>query len=74
MQETKIKKLLDSLHTELASKLLETVRDPESKASDLNVVRQFLKDNEVTSIPIDDSIMRQILEDLPFDEELDSVQ
>lgn len=74
MSETKIKKLLDNLHTELATKLLETVRNPESKASDLNVVRQFLKDNEVTSIPIDDSLMRQILEDLPFDEELDSVQ
>ena len=54
MSETKIKKLLDNLHTELATKLLETVRNPESKASDLNVARQFLKDKEVTSLPIDD--------------------
>lgn len=65
---------MEQLHEELAHRLLETVRDPESKASEMNVVRQFLKDNDMTALPTDDSVMQQILKELPFDEELDSVQ
>jgi hypothetical protein len=71
---SKMKKLMEQLHEELAHRLLETVRDPESKASEMNVVRQFLKDNDMTALPTDDSVMQQILKELPFDEELDSVQ
>ena len=38
---------LNELHTLLATKLLERVTDPECKSADLNVARQFLKDNNV---------------------------
>lgn len=65
---------MEDLHKELAEKLLATVRDPESRASELNVVRQFLKDNAINAVPVDDSVMRRILSELPFDEDLNSVQ
>tara|TARA_R110000822_G_scaffold2448_2_gene11713 strand:+ start:94 stop:312 length:219 start_codon:yes stop_codon:yes gene_type:complete len=71
---SKMKKIMEDLHKELAEKLLATVRDPESRASELNVVRQFLKDNAINAVPVDDSVMRQILSELPFDEDLNSVQ
>ena len=38
-------KKLEQLHSELTDKLLEKIQDPEVKSSDLNVARQFLKDN-----------------------------
>lgn len=71
---SKMKKIMEQLHEELAHRLLETVRDPESKASEMNVVRQFLKDNDMTALPTDNSVMKQILKELPFDEDFDSVQ
>ena len=36
---------LTELHEVLASILLEKIRDPEVKSAELNVARQFLKDN-----------------------------
>lgn len=63
-----MQKKMSELHTELADKLLEVVRDPEARASELNVVRQFLKDNEITQLPTDNSVLKQILDELPFDE------
>ena len=58
---------LEELHEVLATVLLEKVRDPECKSAELNVARQFLKDNDVTAIPTDDNALAQLLEDLPFD-------
>ncbi len=66
--------MMGELHKELANKLLEVVRDPEAKAGDLNVARQFLKDNEITALPADSNVMREILEGLPFDATVDQVQ
>ena len=43
---------LSELHDKLTEKLLEKVNDPECKSSDLNVARQFLKDNKVDNIPV----------------------
>jgi len=43
-------KKLSELHSKLTDKLLEKIRDPEVKASDLNVARQFLKDNNIGEI------------------------
>ena len=59
-------KQLEQLHSELTQKLLEKIRDPEVKASDLNVARQFLKDNGVESIPIDNSPLKSLVDELPF--------
>lgn len=59
---------MEALHNELGQKLLERIRDPEAKASDLNVARQFLKDNDITAIPTDNNVLAQLLEDLPFED------
>lgn len=64
MTEDKLKEL----HQELAKVLLDRVRDPEAKASDLNVARQFLKDNNIDAIPVAESPLQQLMNELPFKE------
>tara|TARA_Y100000592_G_scaffold67729_1_gene105225 strand:+ start:236 stop:457 length:222 start_codon:yes stop_codon:yes gene_type:complete len=59
---------LKELHGVLATKLLERVKDPEVKSSDLNVARQFLKDNNIDAVPTQDSPLQKLIEELPFDE------
>jgi len=59
---------LSQLHQELAEKLLERVRDPKAKSSDLNVARQFLKDNGIDAIPVYNSPLKKLMEELPFNE------
>lgn len=60
-------KKLEQLHSELTDKLLEKLKDPEVKASDLNVARQFLKDNGIEAIPVDNSPLKALVDELPFD-------
>tara|TARA_B100001094_G_C18042413_1_gene725660 strand:- start:452 stop:667 length:216 start_codon:yes stop_codon:yes gene_type:complete len=60
---------LIKLHDVLATILLEKVKDPEVKSADLNVARQFLKDNDITAIPTDENALAKLLQDLPFQEE-----
>jgi hypothetical protein len=59
---------LKDLHNLLAEKLLDRVKDPEVKASDLNVARQFLKDNGIDALPVDESPLKKLMEELPFNE------
>ena len=59
---------LKELHGVLANKLLERVKDPEVKSSDLKVARQFLKDNNIDAVPTQDSPLQKLIEELPFDE------
>jgi len=54
------------LHSELTNKLLEKVRDEDCKASDLNVARQFLKDNGIEALPVDNSPLKSLVDELPF--------
>ena len=65
---------LEELHELLATILLEKIRDPECKSAELNVARQFLKDNDVTAIPTDENALAQLLEDLPFDSDTTHIQ
>jgi len=60
---------LTELHSLLAEKLLEKVQDPECKSADLNVARQFLKDNNIDAVPVQGSPLDKLLEELPFDAE-----
>lgn len=62
-------KTLEELHEELAKVLLERVKDKDAKSADLNVARQFLKDNNVDAVPTDDSPLKKLIEELPFDDE-----
>ena len=59
---------LKELHAVLATKLLEKVKDPEVKSSDLNVARQFLKDNGIDAVPLDNSPLEKLMKELPFEE------
>jgi len=60
---------LQELHNILAEKLLERVRDPDVKSSDLNVSRQFLRDNNIDAVPVKDSSLEKLMNELPFNEE-----
>tara|TARA_X000001382_G_scaffold98996_1_gene73407 strand:+ start:1630 stop:1842 length:213 start_codon:yes stop_codon:yes gene_type:complete len=60
-------KLLE-LHNLLASKLLEKIKADDVKASDLNVARQFLKDNNIDGVPVDNNPLQKLVEELPFAE------
>ena len=66
---TKLNKTLELLHNELAEELLNKVRSGEASASELNVCRQFLKDNGIEGLPVDNSPLKSLVEELPFDEE-----
>ena len=60
-------KLLE-LHSILAEQLLKKVKDEDVKASDLNVARQFLKDNGIDGLPTNDNPLGQLVDELPFAE------
>ena len=62
-------KKLEQLHSELTDKLLEKIKDPEVKASDLNVARQFLKDNSYEVSPTAENPLRDLVDELPFKDE-----
>lgn len=59
--ETKLSKL----HEMLCDKLTELLANPEITASELNVIRQFLKDNNIDALPRDDSPLGEVLKGLP---------
>ena len=63
-------KVLNTLHLCLAKELLGKIQSGEAKAGDLNVARQFLKDNGVECIPIENNPMQELMENLP---DLDAV-
>lgn len=62
-------KILEELHKTLAQELLARIRSGEEKASILNVARQFLKDNGIEAIPVADSPLKSLIDELPFDTE-----
>ena len=69
MAEDKLK----DLHEELAKVLLERVKDPDAKSADLNVARQFLKDNSIDAVPTKGSPLDELINELPFNEKDKSV-
>ena len=58
-------KIMKTLHYELAKDLLDKVRSGEAKAGDLNVARQFLKDNGIECIPVENNPMEDLMNNLP---------
>ena len=59
------KKALESLHTVLVQELLDIIRAGDAKPSDLNVARQFLKDNGIECIPAPESPFGDLMASLP---------
>ena len=63
-------KIMKTLHYELAKELLDKIKSGDAKAGDLNVARQFWKDNGVECIPVADNPMAELMNNLP---DLDAV-
>ena len=61
---------LNNLHSALTETLLDKVTSGDAKAGDLNVARQFLKDNGVECIPVEKNPMEELMLNLP---DLDAV-
>jgi len=59
---------LRELHNILCEKLLEKITDVEAKSSDLNVARQFLRDNGIDAVPTDNSPLQRLIDEMPFNE------
>ena len=59
---------LQELHSLLAEQLLNKIKDPDVKASDLIVARQFLKDNGIDAVPVNDNPLAKLVDELPFAE------
>ena len=53
------------LHKTLAENLLLRVKDPDAKSADLNVARQFLKDNGIDALPAEGSPLSELVGTLP---------
>ena len=66
---TKLNKILEQLHVELGEELLSKLRSGKARASDLNVCRQFLKDNSYEVPPTQENPIRHLVDELPFNEE-----
>lgn len=62
---TATKDAMESLHKMLAETLIERMKDPDVKASDLNVARQFLKDNHIEGMAVENSPLADLVKTLP---------
>ena len=61
----KVEKKLSKLHELLCDELTRRIKSDECTTSDLNVLRQFLKDNNVDAVPVEDSPLGDLLKELP---------
>ena len=57
--------MMASLHKTLAENLPLRIKDPEAKSADLNVARQFLKDNGIDALPVEGSPLSELVATLP---------
>jgi hypothetical protein len=57
--------LLDELHAAIAHSLIDKIRSGEATASDLNVARQFVKDNGIDAVPGKENPASQLADELP---------
>ena len=57
--------LLASLHGELAKAMEKKLKGEDATASDLNVIRQFLKDNGINSDGTSDPTIQRLASNLP---------
>ena len=58
-------KLLKTIHYELAKHILDLIKSGEAKAGDLNVARQFLTDNGIECMPVENSPIEDLMTNLP---------
>ena len=59
---------LGELHGLLARTLAEALQSGEATPAHLNVVRQFLRDNNIECLGTNNEDIKSLVEELPFDE------
>tara|TARA_R100001463_G_scaffold1188_9_gene5082 strand:+ start:802 stop:1026 length:225 start_codon:yes stop_codon:yes gene_type:complete len=57
---------LKQLHNEVAKELLLRIQTGDAKPADLAVAVKFLKDNEITALPVNDNPLQQLMTNMPF--------
>ena len=57
--------LMELLHQTLAENLQSRISNPEAKSADLNVARQFLKDNGIEAVVAEGSPLADLVATLP---------
>jgi len=62
---------LNNLYDAVADELLAKIQSGEAKPADLAVAVKFLKDNDITAIPINDNALQQLMESMPFPSDKD---
>lgn len=62
---------LSTLYDAVADELLAKIQSGEAKPADLAVAVRFLKDNDITAIPINDNALQQLMESMPFPSDKD---
>jgi len=60
-----MKKTLIDLHELLAEELTNRLKSGECSSAELNVIRQFLKDNGIDAHPAEGSPIAELLQELP---------
>ena len=64
---SEVNSILTALHEAIALELLERVRSGEAKPADMANAIKFLKDNNVDAVITDESPLKNLLDNLPFD-------
>ena len=62
---TATKDAMESLHKMLAETLIDRMKDADVKAGDLNVARQFLKDNHIEGMAVENSPRAALVKTVP---------
>ncbi len=64
-------KKLNDLYDAVADELLAKIQSGEAKPADLAVAVRFLKDNDITALPVNDNALQQLVESMPFPSDKD---
>tara|TARA_R100001530_G_scaffold127806_1_gene97193 strand:- start:2440 stop:2676 length:237 start_codon:yes stop_codon:yes gene_type:complete len=65
MKKGNTTEVLSELHAGLADLFMEKLREGEMTTADLNVARQFLKDNQISSQPVEETTFGELAKALP---------
>ena len=65
MAQKNTNEVLSDLHSNLASALGDILSSGEATTADMNVIRQFLKDNQITAQPVEDTPFGDLAKSLP---------
>jgi hypothetical protein len=64
-----LEQTLSTLHTAVATELLDRVRSGEARPADISNAIKFLKDNHIDAMPVQGSPLDGLLNSLPFNSE-----